>query len=259
MTFRTEDSGITVAKIDIYLLRTKFFEKFFMKYDDFERFFSQKRLNRYVLACSGNKRKAMTLYRYNLRLSQEMFTIICCFEVSLRNAIDAELEPLLGPEWLKDSVMPNGIFSLPILSETHDKIYHEYYKLYKKRKYSHSKLLASLDFGTWKYMFSPIQYVQTRQVLLNIFPCKPKSSKENQINRQYFYNELDKINSLRNRIAHHEPICFRTGQNIIYTDYVLRELAKIQTLFAWMGIDGSSMLYGLDHVQKICLKIKQLQ
>ncbi len=258
MTLRTEDSGITGAKIDIYSLRTKFFKKKFMKYADFERFFSQKRLNRYVLACNGDKRKAMTLYRYNLRLSQEMFTIICCFEVSLRNAIDAELVPLFGPEWLKDSVMPSGIFTLPILSDTHDKIFKQYDKLNRKHVYSHSKLLASLDFGTWKYMFSPIQYVQTQQVLLNIFPNKPKSSKGNQLNRQYFYNELDKINSLRNRIAHHEPICFRTGQNVIYTDYITRELSKIQTLFAWMGIDGASMLYGLDHVQKICLKINQL-
>lgn len=229
-----------------------------MKYVDFERFFSQKRLNRYVLACKGNKRKAMTLYRYNLRLSQEMFTIISCFEVSLRNAIDAELEPVFGSEWLKDSVLSNGIFTIPILSETHDKIYKQYDKLDKMGKYSHSKLLASLDFGTWKYMFSPVQYNQTKQVLLNVFPNKQKSAKGNQINRQFIYNELDKINSLRNRIAHHEPICFRTGQDIIYTDYIERELQKIQTLFTWMGIDGKSMLYGLDHVSKICTKINLL-
>ena len=230
-----------------------------MKYSEFEHFFSPKRLGRYTLACNGDKRKAMTLYRYNLRLSQEMFTIICCFEVSLRNAIDAELVPLLGPEWLKDSIMDNGVFSLPILSETHEKIFKQYDKLGKSGKYSHSKLLASLDFGTWKYMFSPVQYNQTKQVLLNIFPNKQKSTKTNQINRQYIYNELDKINSLRNRIAHHEPICFRTGQNMIYTDYVKCEHAKIQTLFAWMGIDGKSMLYGLDHVREICDKIDGLK
>lgn len=230
-----------------------------MKYGDFERFFSQKRLNRYVMACYGDKRKAMTLYRYNLRLSQEMFTVICCFEVSLRNAIDSELVPQLGPEWLKDSVMPGGIFTLPYLSETHEKIFKRYEKLNKNGLYSHSKLLASLDFGTWKYMFSPVQYNQTKQVLLNVFPNKQKSSKGNQINRQFIYNELDKINSLRNRIAHHEPICFRTGQDVIYTDYVIKELAKIQTLFSWMGIDGKSMLFGLDHVQKVCDKIDGLR
>ena len=259
LTLRTEDSGITIAKVDIFFVRTKYFKKNYMKYADFERFFSQKRLNRYVLACNGDKRKAMTLYRYNLRLSQEMFTIISCFEVSLRNAIDGVLVPELGPEWLKDSVMPGGIFTLPILYETRDKIYTEYDKLTKKDNYSHSKLLASIGFGTWKYMFSPIQYLQTNQKLLDVFPCKQKSSMGNQLNRQYIYNELNKINSLRNRIAHHEPICFRTGQDVIYTDYVIKELAKIQTLFSWMGINGNSMLFGLNHVQKVCNKIDGLK
>ena len=69
------------------------------------------------------------------------------------------------------------------------------------------------------------------------------------------FNELDKINTLRNRIAHHEPLCFPTGQAIIDTSYIRREYQKIQTLFSWMGIDSSSMLYGLDHVQKVCDKI----
>jgi len=230
-----------------------------MKYIEFERFFSQKRLSRYVLACKGDKRKAITLYRYNLRLSQEMYTIICCFEVSLRNAIDNVLIPELGQEWLKDSIMPGGIFSIPILHETYCKIYSEYNKLNSKNIYSHSKLLASMSFGTWKYMFSSIQFLQTKQKLLDIFPCKQKSSKEYQINRQFVFNELSKINTLRNRIAHNEPICFKTGQNEIYTDYIINELSKIKTLFSWMGIDSGSMLYGLDHVMKVCDKIDCLQ
>ena len=52
-----------------------------MKYRVFEHFMSQKRLNRYLMACNGNRRKAMTLYRYNLRLAQELLTIVSCFEV----------------------------------------------------------------------------------------------------------------------------------------------------------------------------------
>ena len=85
-----------------------------MKYRDFEHFMSQKRLNRYLLACNGNRRKAMTLYRYNLRLAQELLTIVSCFEVSLRNAIDDILVPQFGDEWLKDSVSPGGMFMLLI-------------------------------------------------------------------------------------------------------------------------------------------------
>ena len=86
-------------------------------------------MERYLIACDGDTRKAMTLYRYNLQVSQEMFTIVSCFEVALRNAIDNQLTANLGAEWLKDSIMPMGIFSQPILRKTHDIIQTAYRRL----------------------------------------------------------------------------------------------------------------------------------
>ena len=71
-------------------------ERIFMEYLEFERVLSAKRMQRYKDAANGDTRKAMALYRYNLRLSQEMFTIVSCFEVALRNAIDSLLVPSLG-------------------------------------------------------------------------------------------------------------------------------------------------------------------
>lgn len=76
-----------------------------------------------------------------------------------------------------------------------------------------------------------------------------------QYNNTYIFNELDKVNTLRNRIAHHEPICFTHTSQTIDTSYILNEYQKIQTLFSWMGIDNQSLLYGLDHVQSVCEKI----
>ena len=72
-----------------------------MEYLEFERILSAKRMQRYKDAANGDTRKAMALYRYNLRLSQEMFTIVSCFEVALRNAIDSLLVPSLGENWLE--------------------------------------------------------------------------------------------------------------------------------------------------------------
>jgi len=141
-----------------------------MRYSEFERIISAERMNRYVEACGGNTRKAMTLYRYNLQLSQEMFTIISCFEVALRNGINAVLSNRLGEEWLKDTIMP-----------------------------------------------------------------------------------------MRNRIAHHEPVCFYLQDTRIDTTHVLSIYLKMQRLFAWMGIDSHALLYGLDHVQQVCEKINELK
>lgn len=62
------------------------------------------------------------------------------------------------------------------------------------------------------------------------------------------------FNNVRNRIAHHEPICF--GHPIcIDTTYALNNYARMMKLFQWMGLDSGALLYGLDNVGKICSKI----
>jgi len=230
-----------------------------MKYKEFEHIISDKRMSKYVQACGGNTRRAMTLYRYNVELSQMMFAIIAYFEVALRNSIDRQLITNLGSEWLRDSVMANGVFTHPVLFKTRDIIYHAYNKLLRDGAYSHTKLLAEMEFGIWKYMFSPVQYRQTGRNLLDIFPRRPRSSAAVQYNHSYVFNELDKINTLRNRIAHHEPICFPTQGIAIYTNYILTEYKKILVLLEWMDINARDFLYGIDHVQQVCIKIDKLK
>lgn len=143
-----------------------------MEYLEFERILSVKRIQRYKDAANGDTRKAMALYRYNLRLSQEMFTIVSCFEVALRNAIDSLLVPSLGEDWLKDSVQDNGIFSNGRMNETRKIIEKAYNRLNRQGNYSHSKLIAEMEFGVWKYMYSSLQYRATGQCLLRAFPNK---------------------------------------------------------------------------------------
>lgn len=229
-----------------------------MNYTDFKEALSSERLQRYVDACEGDTRKAMLLYRYNLRVSQEMFTIVSCFEVTLRNRINQHMILSFGDNWLRDSVLPSGIFAIPILVKTKDIILSAYNRLNRNHLYSHSKILAEMEFGIWKYMFSPVQYAQAGRNLLDIFPYKPRSSQSHQYNQRYIFNELDKINSLRNRIAHHEPICFSAQSASIDTTYIKTIYNKIHNLFKWMGVDSSALLYGLDHVMHVCQKIEKI-
>ena len=90
--------------------------------------------------------------------------------------------------------------------------------------------------------------------LLRIFPNKPRTTRQQQIDNSRIFLELDYINNVRNRIAHHEPICF--GRPIcIDTTYALNNYARMMKLFQWMGLDSGALLYGLDNVGKICSKI----
>lgn len=81
-----------------------------MKYSEFEDIILQMRMQKYLLVCNNDSKRAMTLYRNNLKLSQETFTLIICFEVALRNKIDSQLTANLGNDWLHDAVIPNGRF-----------------------------------------------------------------------------------------------------------------------------------------------------
>lgn len=130
-----------------------------MKYNEFEDIFSAKRMQKYVLACGGDTRRAMTLYRYNLKLSQEMFTLISCFEVALRNRIDNQMVAHLGNDWLRDAILPNGALYYDCRVENTRKIIEKAYNgLMREGNYSHSKLLSEMEFGVWKYMFSNAAY-----------------------------------------------------------------------------------------------------
>lgn len=62
-----------------------------MKYSVFEDIISPERMQRYLVACNGNTRKAMALYRYNIKLSQELLALIGIN--NLRNRI-AHHEPI---------------------------------------------------------------------------------------------------------------------------------------------------------------------
>ena len=229
-----------------------------MKFKDFETIMSASRLQRYVDACDGDTRKAMTLYRKNLHLSQDIFIIISCFEVALRNAIDRTLTTNIGAEWLRDSSLAGGLFDNHPCHKTCSIIRHAYDKRLRDHTYTHEQLLSDMEFGVWKYMFAPNEYRSTGRCLLSVFPNKPTSTAITQYNNKYIFNELDKINTLRNRIAHHEPVCFGFNSATIDVTYVMQQYTRIQTLFHWMGVNSNKLLYGLDHIAHVCQDLQKM-
>lgn len=213
------------------------------------------RMGRYLGACNGNTRKAMTLYRKNLQLTQELFTVTGCFEVALRNAIDAQSVLVLGADWLRNASAPGGIFDTPQCRLTKDNINDAIGKLHA---YSHHKLVAELGFGFWRYMFAQHQFNATGRIMLRVFPSKPASTPAIQYNNTYVFNQLAQINNIRNRMAHHEPICFLPQQSVKSTTYARQHYNLIMKLFQWMQIDEAALLYGLDHIDAVCDEIDSL-
>ena len=188
-----------------------------MRYTDFENTMSPPRMTRYLTACGNSSKKAMTLYRKNLRLSQELFTVISCFEITLRNKIDVVYSAAYGNHWLRDSAATGGVFDRNNCKKTQRLINNAFTKL--GHNYTHHKLIAEMDFGFWRYLYAQPQFYAGGQMLLRVFPAKPRSTTAIQYNQRFIFNELEQINDIRNRIAHHEPICFLPSQSIKNTTY----------------------------------------
>jgi len=227
-----------------------------MIYKEFEQIMSAPRMQRYLNSCNGDSRKAMMLYRINLRLSQELFTVISCFEIAFRNAIDKVYANSFGNNWLRDSVLLNGFFSGNNCRTTASIIKTKLNEI--STDYAHQKLLTKMDFGFWRYLFAQPQFAAGGHILLRAFPAKPRSTPSIQYNHTFVFNQLKNLNDIRNRVAHHEPICFLNGQPIKSTIYARQHYGYILQLFQWMQIDESALLYGIDHVHTICNQIDAL-
>ncbi|GEP97477.1 Abi family protein [Chitinophaga cymbidii] len=227
-----------------------------MNFKDFEHNISPARLDRYRIACQGNTQKAMTLYRKNLKVSQKLFTIISCFEVTLRNTINRHCTAALGPDWLRDAALEGGLFDNENCAKTAGTIREVLSSL--ADRYSHNKLVAGLGLGFWRYLFSRHQYRALGQNLLSLFSSRPQSTAAVKYNAPFIFRQLTRINNIRNRIAHHEPICFLERQPVKDTVYIRQHYACILQLLQWMSIDVDSLFYGLDQVSQVCDEIDAL-
>ncbi len=157
-----------------------------MKFYDLGRIVSDDRLHRYLIACAGNETRAVTLYRYNVCAALEMFAVVGAFEIALRNSIDKVMKQNFGENWLRDAILPEGIFNIHQCRDHAKIIRSAYDKLSFQGNYTHTNLLSKMEFGIWKYMFSSPQFRATNRVLLQAFPMKPTSTKKKSI-QQHLY------------------------------------------------------------------------
>jgi hypothetical protein len=202
---------------------------------------SYPRYHRY-LAAAGSKQKALKLYRANIKLSKELYGVIGVFEVILRNSIDRYMIGQKGQFWLEDAINSGGY--LDANSGCHNSFHAAQEALQKLgTEYTHDRLIAKLTFGFWTYQFAANQFAAAGSTLLNIFVNRPFGTKQKDI-----FQSLTKINDLRNRIAHHEPICFY--ENCVSVISVKKRYELIKELLFWLGCNQTRILYGIDCVPK---------
>lgn len=222
-----------------------------MKYSEYEKAFSGARLNKYLNACRGNKASALTLYRHNIKLCQKCYGILNVFEIVLRNAINEHYKAFFAdPDWIRHQIVPGGML------ENHPQrkaVENTISELDMAGKYTNDRVVSSVSFGFWTHLFSRRPFILGGQSILQIFPDKSKG-----IGQRAIYNELQTVKAFRNRIAHHEAICFDdTGTKS--TVSVRANCALVIKYTQFLGYPETRLYYGLDALPyKIMQKIDAL-
>ncbi len=209
-----------------------------MKYWEYEKAFSAARLNKYLQACGNNTGKALTLYRYNVKLCQKFYGMLNIFEVVLRNAIDTHYRAYFNDnDWIRNQLGTGGMLEfhpqkISVLQTIND--------LDKSGRYSSDRIASSVTFGFWTYLFTKVPFRRGGQSLLKIFP-----QKEVGLGQRAIYNELLTIKDFRNRIAHHEAICFDSfgskDSSLAKSNY-----STLIKYVNFLGYSGNHLYFGLD-------------
>lgn len=179
------------------------------------------------------------------------------FEVALRNAaIDVHYSNHFNDkEWLKNQCLGKGFLNDNAFQTGRFKSKKKVDSAIRELgvRYTHDRVIASLSFGFWVNLFAPIQFRLAEQNLHKIFSNRPKGTLPKQL-----FNELNIILDFRNRVAHHEPICFNGSQTINLTN-VISTYTSIIELTQWLAIDNVKFLKDLDNTNQIIVEIESLK
>ena len=220
-----------------------------MDFKTSQKLYSVPRMRKYQNACAGDKRKTMQLYRYNLRLCQRFYGVLNLFEVILRNAINKHYATYYSDsDWIINQA-DNG----RLLEYNKDEIRQTEAGYRKRGIYNNDKMVASLTMGFWTKLFSKKRYKRGGKTLLKIFSNKTRGK-----NQADVYLDLMHIREFRNRIAHHEPICF-DGSGNISTSFARKHYLLICEYIGYFGLQPDNVIQWAEKPDEILNKIDNIK
>ena len=162
---------------------------------ELRRSLSTERFQRYLAATQGDERRALCLHVWNTAVAAAFYGPLQACEVALRNRVHAVLSSAYGGWWLRDELLLRG-GELRMARDA------ELVVARRNKEVVPGRVVAELGFGFWVGLFAKA-YDQAlwRTHLYRAFRPRP--------DRRDLHDDLDRLRTLRNRIAHHEPIFHR--------------------------------------------------
>lgn len=183
---------------------------------------SKGRFMKYMDAANGNPVLALEFYSWNVDLGAALFRDFSHFEVALRNSCDKAMfrrgnQIARGTDWLKSEanahlVLPTGPRTQGTVRKLSEKLEdaREYSGFTKNPSMPRGKILAELSFGFWKYLFTKQMRQDLWEDCLEIEFRYVDRTKT--VDPAKLHEDLEKLATLRNRIAHHESIFDKSPQ-----------------------------------------------
>lgn len=155
---------------------------------------SADRMTPYLRMARGSEARAIRLYVRNVALGSAFLGPLQALEVTLRNSVHALMSARHGDEWY-DSVR---------LEDAQQRGIDTARRLLRRegKDESPGRMVAASSFGFWVGLFAGA-YEESlwRPLLHQAFDPVPR--------RAEVHEQLDRLRTLRNRIAHHESILLR--------------------------------------------------
>ena len=203
--------------------------------------FSSQRLEKYINLYNGDVMKVAAHYKANIALSESLYTSLSVFEVTLRNALSKELERMMGrKDWY--SVFPSNPALKSVTSEVTVAIRHI---SQRGEMVSPDKIIAELTFGFWVTLLNSEYELSLWKSLRLAFPHMPKKDRK----RKNVSSPCNALRKLRNRVFHHESICWDL-------DYITDIHNRLVMVLGWINKDMPSWLDEVDHFCKVVDEIR---
>lgn len=157
---------------------------------------SRNRLEKYLEASNDDLDQALTLYEWNTRLAEALYTPLQSVEVCLRNMLHESLASTYGSDWLLRGGVPLMGGAQRAIADAGR----------MQRGVTAGAVIANLPFSFWVGLLGPA-YDQTiwRQAAHTAFRADGGKA------RGAVHGRLNAIRRFRNRVAHHEPIFDRAA------------------------------------------------
>ena len=195
--------------------------------NEIETTLSPDRFATYMAKSGGDREGAARLYTWNTAVSAAFYGPLQALEIALRNAMHGRLSHVYGAAWYDTAAAGLDRGALNRVAQSKQDLHRDGYAV------DPPHVIASLSFGFWVSLLGRGGYkdlTRTRKANYEMTLWRPALRAAfphaAPLNRSSAHQPLDYLRTLRNRIAHHEPIFER---------HLQQDYQRILDLTGWVS------------------------